>query len=194
MRDDLAPLRLAVLDLPIWEAAEGTAREAFEDFVSTNPQIEGRISLSHAYDAAWDWHATLQWSDIATNFAPLFERCPDEATPKLREMMATGAKYRAVEYNRARVMQTQVAAHLEQLLEGFDALVTLAAPGPAPKGLSSTGNPVFNSLATYAGLPAVSLPLLEVSGLPLGLQLIARRREDARLLNTARRFVEAQTS
>ena len=58
--------------------------------------------------------------------------------------------------------------------------------GEAPRGLGSTGNPVFNSLWTFLGVPAVTLPLLEAANaLPMGVQLIGRRFDDGRLLRTA---------
>ena len=40
------------------------------------------------------------------------------------------------------------------------------------------------------GTPAVTLPLLEVDGMPLGVQLVGARRDDGRLLRTARLLVE----
>ena len=56
------------------------------------------------------------------------------------------------------------------------------ARGPLPRALGSTGNPVFCGFWTYLGVPAVTLPLLEVDGLPMGVQLIGARRDDGRLL------------
>ena len=74
---------------------------------------------------------------------------------------------------------------MTDILKGFDAIITLSAPGVAPKGMA-TGNPVFNSLWTLSGLPAITLPLLEgEAGLPVGVQLIGAPGEDARLLRTA---------
>src|SRR5690606_7684419 len=67
-----------------------------------------------------------------------------------------------------------------------DAIVTPAAPGEAPRDLSVTGKPAFNSLWTLLGLPAVTLPLLVgQNGLPLGVQLVGRKGEDQRLIRTA---------
>ena len=48
------------------------------------------------------------------------------------------------------------------------------------------GNAVFNAMWTYLGVPCVTLPLLTVGGLPLGVQLIGMRRDEGRLLATAR--------
>jgi len=60
-----------------------------------------------------------------------------------------------------------------------------AAPGPAPAGLSSTGDSRMNSPWTALGTPAIAIPMPIGSGLPLGLQLTAGRRDDARLLRAA---------
>jgi len=69
-------------------------------------------------------------------------------------------------------------------------ILTAAAAGPAPHGLQSTGSPAFCTLWTFAGMPAVTLPLLRAdNGLPMGIQLVGRRGDDARLLRTARWLV-----
>jgi Asp-tRNA(Asn)/Glu-tRNA(Gln) amidotransferase A subunit family amidase len=67
-----------------------------------------------------------------------------------------------------------------------DAWITPAAPGPAPHGLESTGDPVMNMPWTQSGLPSVTLPSgFAPDGLPLGLQVIARFGHDATLLEWA---------
>ena len=82
-------------------------------------------------------------------------------------------------------------AGLEEILSRCDAILAPAAPGPAPEGLASTGSPIFNGLWTLCGVPAVTLPLLQSSdGLPIGVQLVGRRGDDARLLRTARWLME----
>ena len=76
------------------------------------------------------------------------------------------------------------------MFDQYDAVLTPAAPGEAPHGLGATGKPIFNGLWTLMGVPAISLPLLAgEQGLPVGVQLIARRRDDGRLLRTARWLV-----
>jgi Asp-tRNA(Asn)/Glu-tRNA(Gln) amidotransferase A subunit family amidase len=74
---------------------------------------------------------------------------------------------------------------LDAVFDEYDAILTPAAPGEAPAA-ATTGNPVFCTIWTYLGTPAVTLPLLQSErGLPLGVQLVARRGNDARLLRTA---------
>lgn len=67
----------------------------------------------------------------------------------------------------------------------YDVLLLPASAGEAPDP-SHTGDPVFNRIASLLGLPAVAIPIeLGPAGLPLGLQLIARRNQDELLLRTA---------
>jgi Asp-tRNA(Asn)/Glu-tRNA(Gln) amidotransferase A subunit family amidase len=70
------------------------------------------------------------------------------------------------------------------LASSCDAVVTLSAPGPAPLGLHSTGDPGFAVAASLLGTPVVSLPLLQAEGLPLGLQIIGFAQRDADLFGT----------
>jgi len=66
---------------------------------------------------------------------------------------------------------------------GLELWMAPSAPGPAPKGLESTGNPAMNLPWTHAGLPTLSLPSgFSAQGLPLGTQFIGRFGEDERLL------------
>jgi Asp-tRNA(Asn)/Glu-tRNA(Gln) amidotransferase A subunit family amidase len=80
-----------------------------------------------------------------------------------------------------------VASLDELFMERYDAILTPAAPGVAPRGLGSTGDPRFCTLWTLLGMPALSLPLMQgAGGLPLGAQLVGRKGFDARLMRTAR--------
>ena len=112
----------------------------------------------------------------------------DKLSPQLSALMERGRETKAIDYQRALRSLPQVVASIDDLfMERYDALITPAAPGSAPKGLGSTGDPAFCSLWTLCGMPAISLPLMQDSGgLPLGVQLVGRRNFDARLLRTAR--------
>jgi Asp-tRNA(Asn)/Glu-tRNA(Gln) amidotransferase A subunit family amidase len=60
-----------------------------------------------------------------------------------------------------------------------DAVVTVTAPGAAPIGLETTGNPIFVVPGSMLGAPGISLPVLEDGGLPLGLQVLGFPQGDA---------------
>ncbi len=77
-------------------------------------------------------------------------------------------------------------AKLEASLEKYDAFLTPSSAGEAPKGLSDTGPVMFNHLWTIAHTPALTMPAGKgPNGLPLGMQLVARRYADDRLLDVA---------
>jgi Asp-tRNA(Asn)/Glu-tRNA(Gln) amidotransferase A subunit family amidase len=86
----------------------------------------------------------------------------------------TLADHRADLRERARLR----AVHAE-LAANCDACIALAAPSNAPEGLASTGNPEFAVPASLLGVPALSLPVFEAGGMPLGLQVIGYFDRDA---------------
>jgi Asp-tRNA(Asn)/Glu-tRNA(Gln) amidotransferase A subunit family amidase len=66
---------------------------------------------------------------------------------------------------------------------GLDLWICPSAPGAAPAGLESTGDPIMNLPWTHSGLPSVNLPSGFTSeGLPMGLQAVGRWYEDEALL------------
>jgi Asp-tRNA(Asn)/Glu-tRNA(Gln) amidotransferase A subunit family amidase len=86
----------------------------------------------------------------------------------------TLAEHRADLKERARIR-----AVYAEFAASCDACITLAAPGGAPKGLNSTGNPEFAVPSSMLGVPSLSLPLFQVDGMPLGLQVIGYFDRDA---------------
>jgi Asp-tRNA(Asn)/Glu-tRNA(Gln) amidotransferase A subunit family amidase len=72
------------------------------------------------------------------------------------------------------------------LLAAHDALLSPTAPSPAPEGLAATGDPWFCAPWSFAGVPALSLPVgLSPRGLPHAVQLVAAAGRDAALLAVA---------
>jgi Asp-tRNA(Asn)/Glu-tRNA(Gln) amidotransferase A subunit family amidase len=128
--------------------------------------------------------------EMAHNLRRDYERGGPRLSAALRQLIERGRGRAALDYATAVAGIPALNDALEPLFDEFDALVTPAAPGEAPRGLGTTGNPVFCTMWTYLGTPAVTLPLLRsASGMPLGVQLVARRGNDARLLRTARWLV-----
>jgi amidase len=90
------------------------------------------------------------------------------------------------EYDAARRALENRAGLLDQLLDGCDVLLTPSAPGEAPFGLETTGDPVFNKVWTLLHGPCLALPVTKgPSGLPVGVQVIGRLGGDADLLAAA---------
>jgi Asp-tRNA(Asn)/Glu-tRNA(Gln) amidotransferase A subunit family amidase len=71
-------------------------------------------------------------------------------------------------------------------MKTVDVLITPSANGEAPVGLHYAGNPAFQALWTMLHVPTISLPLAKgPNGLPVGVQLVAPRWHDRRLLEAA---------
>lgn len=184
------PARLAFVRTPMWEKADAEAREALETFVAGLGTLAEPVGLPDWFGPAWDAHRTVMAVDMAHRHGPPVDREPDKASAPLRAMVEEGRGFSGVRYLDALALADRMAAALADLLREYDAIVTLPAPGVAPKGLGFTGDPVFNALWTLTGLPAVTLPLLAgEAGMPLGVQLIGPPGGDARLLANAQWFM-----
>ena len=74
----------------------------------------------------------------------------------------------------------------ERASADVDAVLTLSAPGVAPTGIASQGMATFNRIWTALHVPCINVPgMRDTNGLPIGMQLVQRRYEDARLLRVA---------
>ena len=119
----------------------------------------------------------------AVRFAAHAVRYP----PQIRGAIEDGLKVRGVDYVAAQRGRGQFRAETAPLLARFDALIMPVTETAAPRGFSSTGDPVFCAPWTFAGVPAISLPSgLTQDGLPLAVQLVSGIFDEARLLAAAR--------
>jgi Asp-tRNA(Asn)/Glu-tRNA(Gln) amidotransferase A subunit family amidase len=90
------------------------------------------------------------------------------------------------EYQELIAERAAVRALYAERAAACDGCVTLSAPGPAPKGLGHTGNPIFVCPGSYLGIPTISLPVFTVEeGLPLGLQVMGFEQRDAAAFSLA---------
>ena len=179
---------LAFIKTPHWERVDADAKEAFAELQEALGDRLEEVELFPSAAEAWDWHKTIMDAEMAANFEREWRDGRDKLSEKLRALIERGREVRAVDYQRAVSRIGPVQESFEELFtQRYDAILTPAALGTAPKGLGSTGDPSFCTLWTLAGLPALSLPLMSgVNGMPLGVQLVGRRNFDARLMRTAR--------
>ncbi|HSA88279.1 MAG TPA: amidase [Burkholderiales bacterium] len=182
----LPPL-LAFVKGPVWERAADDTREAFAELLDELGDRAVEVELPEAAGAALEWHRTIMEAEMAASLEAEWERGRDRLSEQLRALMERGRATRALDYQKALARIPLLNTGFGEIFERFDAILTPAAPGTAPKGLGSTGDPAFCTLWTLLGTPAVTLPLLQgANALPLGVQLVGPRNGDARLLRTAR--------
>jgi Asp-tRNA(Asn)/Glu-tRNA(Gln) amidotransferase A subunit family amidase len=179
--------RLAFVKTPVWDQADAEARAALEDLAGELGEACFSFDLPEWYAEAWDAQAAIMAAEMAANLGPLADKGGDKVSGRFHELMAEGRKVSAVRYLDALAQRGRLRTAMEELFQQeCTAILTLSAPGVAPQG-EETGSPVFNTLWSLLGLPAVNLPLLQgESGMPIGVQLVGAPGDDARLLRTAR--------
>src|SRR5450631_3361700 len=181
----LMPPRLAFVRTPVWDKADAETRAAFDALVKRLGDVVKTFDLPEFFAAAWADQRVIMYTDMAHNFGALVERGGDASSKQLRDLVSEGSQTRALRYLAARDGALRYRTGLTDILKDCDAILTPSAPGVAPKGLA-TGNPMFNTLWTLSGLPAITLPLLKgEGGMPIGVQLVGAFGDDARLLRTA---------
>lgn len=186
--------RLAFIKTPVWDHAESDTKEAFTELVSHLGEDINEFELPDEFSEAALLHRMIMEADLARSFEQEYANGKDKLSSILLEMIERGQKVLAVDYNRAVSRIPEFNRALEKVFEWHDAILTPATTGVAPVGLESTGSPIFCTLWTLCGMPAVTLPILQGSnGLPLGVQLVGSKGDDARLLRTARWLVSSLT-
>jgi len=183
------PRRLAFLETAGWAAASAGAKRAMDDALARLKAagIEILTRQSNAKLAAVEAAIaparllSLKINSWETRW-PLNSYRARDATKLSRAMLDRLAQAEAMtldDYRQALLERERARALYAALESECDACVTLAAPGAAPLGLASTGDPVFTVHASLLGIPAVSLPVLQDQGLPLGLQVTGFAHGDA---------------
>lgn len=194
------PVRLAVIETPGWAKAAPEAIAAFDEALAR--LAAAGVALLRRRDSA-----ALEATEIAlTRAMPVSQTInafesrwaiksyratdPSKLTPFALARLAEAERITLDQYRASRAERAAIRTIYGALAGECDAAITLSATGPAPLGLHSTGDPVFVVAGSALGVPAISLPVLAVEGLPLGLQLLGFLDRDAELIATAR-WVEA---
>lgn len=192
------PPRFAFLKGPAWGQCDAATHDAFDELVDALGDRVEAIDLGGVYDELFAWQRTVMEADIAKNLGKYVDQDDAPMSDLLQDMIKRGREVRAVDYSLGLDRMDMFALGFDGLLNEFDAILTPAATGEAPVGLDSTGNPACATLGSFTGMPAISLPLLQgEAGMPLGVQLLSRRHDDARLFRNANwlvKYLEGMTS
>lgn len=139
---------------------------------------------------AWQIQPTIQDFEAHRALAWEYRAHRDEIAPKLRARMDATASVSLPAYERALEIAGRARAAIADALAEVDVVLTYSAPGAAPKGLVTTGDPRFNRLWTLMGGPCINIPAIVADGgLPVGVQIAGNVGTDAAALAVAR-FVE----
>ena len=190
-RVEAPPSRLPVLGVPhsnyLAQASE-EGRAAFEAHIRMLAQsgyTVKRVDALHDIEAIRQRHTTIIAAEMSAMHAEWFARYESLYRPRTAALIREGQQVRSETLESARAGRAALRHELEGYMDahGIDLWISPAAPGPAPEGLTSTGNPIMNLPWTHAGLPALAIPAgRAANGLPLGLQVVGRFMQDERLV------------
>jgi len=144
------------------------------------------VTWPRVFDGLFAAQKTVQLFETARALAAEFAYRRAQLSGRLIELIEQGRALSVDEYAAAMQLRRACIAAIDSLFGAADVILTPSAPGEAPKGVSSTGDPVFNRPWHLLGCPMVNLPVPAAlghgeSGLPLGVSLVARPGDDARL-------------
>lgn len=189
------PRKLAILETDGWPVATEAARQALEGAVAklraAGVEVAGRRDHHQVAAVETAIHGARELSSAINAWEsrwPINTYRARDAGKLSQAMLARGRQAESMtleDYRHDIADRDRRRATYHALADAFDACITLSAPGAAPTGLGSTGDPVFAVPGSMLGVPALSLPVLDDGGLPLGLQLVGFAHRDASLLATA---------
>jgi amidase len=181
--------RFGLYRTPMWEEAEPAAAAALDaasEALERAGAAVAELAITPEHHGLAETQDTIMWFEMVRALA--YERIEHSAelSPRFAQMLDAGMTIGADEYDRALVRAAEVRAGLDAFFGQCDAVLVPAAPGEAPIGLGNTGNPIFNRMWTLLGVPCVTLPARWAeNGLPTGVQLVGRIKDDARVMACA---------
>ena len=205
------PERLIVMETAGWGALDGASRGAFETVLEAlrsagvlvlrrgdHPWIEALEAAIAGASACGS--AITAWENRWAQRA-LVDAHPDGVSERAKAVLATAEAMTLADYQACLAEREAAQLRHAALAPVADAVISLASPGPAPVWSGDapgqkpvarpTGDFVFNAPSSMLFAPVVTVPLMAVGGLPVGVQVMGQRGEDARVTSFARWFLNA---
>ena len=178
---------LVWFDLPFNDRLTQDAQDGFDAVLDIlGPQVT-RMAPADTLSNLVAVQARIHEYEICQHQADVFDAHWDDLSETLKPVISRGRLISKTEYEDALAVKASAEEFFADFFLEFDAIIAPAAAGEAPRFGGGTGDPIFCTLWTLAGLPCVTLPLLVgETGLPIGVQLIGPVEKDDRLLRTAR--------
>ena len=183
----------ALCRTPAWDEADDTAQALLEDTaerLSKTGASVRTLDMAEPFTDVYDAHTTVMEVEMVQHLADERENHWDMITPPTQDFITAGLACPEEKAAQARYTLDRARTAFQRLI-GDDIVITLSAPGEAPKGLEATGNPAFNRLWTSLRTPCLHLPITTgPQGLPLGVTLAARMDSEPQLVSAGRWVAE----
>ena len=181
------PLKFAFIKGPVWGSGDQDMQEKIKQFVDNSNLEIASVELGDDFMEAARCHEIIMNGSISRSLANYYENNKSKLHPFTITRFESGKSVSTNSYIDAIEKAKKMKQTLSEIFLKFDAIITPAAPGQAPRDLMNTGNAIFNGYWTMLGVPAISLPLLEgTDGLPIGIQVITSWNKEAELLDISK--------
>jgi len=193
--DGVAPAapRIALARTHLWPRASPAMQQAVETAAQLAQAAGASVAelrLAQIVEDAYEAQFTIQDYENIRALAFEYERHRDRIDPLLRVQLERASAISADEYDAARRIASRARRVLADAMTDYDVILTPSAPGAAPHGFVTTGDPMFNRLWTLMGAPCVNVAgLNDDNNMPLGIQIVGRFGRDRAALEAAL-FVE----
>lgn len=180
-RPERAP-SIGICRSPSWDRAQPETAELLDRVASrvgaAGAKVEAR-ELPESFRRLAEAHPVVMMAESARSLGFELRTDPGLISAELMERLEFGLAQSRDSLQRAYEVFEQTRLAFPAAMEGLDILLTPSAPGVAPAGLGSKGDPVFNYIWTSLHVPCVTVPAgTGPHGLPLGIQIVARRGDD----------------
>lgn len=182
------------VDADVHQQIYGAAQQLFGDALQETDE------LHHLAAGMKDTLLILQRAEAFEVHAERMRDAPHKFEQEVRERLEVSEEVRGWQYIRAQASQAQYKAAMARLFEDYDLLVSPSVPITATEvnarevRVGERDIDVRAAVLSYTsawnltGLPALSLPVGHVRGMPVGLQVIGAAGADDRLLQVMSRL------
>ena len=202
----IKPTSLIFLETEGWTSVDDETKEAFMQFLETCEKNkitifkrkssmlveELELKINNASEIA---NSITSWENH-WGYRNLINKTPGKVSERLKNTLKNAEAMTPEMYQRYILKRAYIRQAHKMCAPVADAIITLSCPGPAPKWSGDTdgralvarptGDPVFNFASSLMGAPCVTIPMLSIDNLPVGIQIITQREEDAKATSYAR--------
>ena len=184
--------RVALCRTHHWSDAEPGSVAAVETAFATLAELgaeTGELNLPAHFANLVATHMTILNVGLAHSLGNIYRDHKAMVSERLCGMIENGLSLSAEAYRAASIHAQNCREEFAEFMSGWDVLLCPSAPGEAPEGLASTGNPVFQTVWTLLHVPCATVPgATGPKGLPIGVQFIGPRGADDTVLQIAKWF------
>jgi len=184
------PVRVGICKTPYWSQADFETQSLVMKKAQAYNAIA--IDMSEQLDRASQDHHLLMAAEMSRSLLAQYKQHGSHLSAGLVALIKRGLTITGMEERAAHNRLARFREDFDTLFENIDVLIAPAAAGPAPSASHhKTGSSIFNRLWSATHAPCLSAPMgYSTNGLPLGLQFIGRRYEDAALIDRVAKLQE----